>query len=86
MKSTHEYLHPQDHFLSFDLGLSSALVTLEYELVAIDKTNRSKAQFIFRRRSGIDQDIKQYWDGDLLLSARHLFDSQKMLKNRIFSD
>lgn len=80
------HLHPQDYFLTFDLGLASALVTLEYDLAAIDKSNRSKAQFVFRRRAGIDRDIKRYWDGDLMLSARHLFDSQKMLKNRLYSN
>ena len=76
----------QDLFLTFCLGLASALITLEYELDAIDKSNRSKAQFIFRRRVGMDQDIEKYWAGDLLVSARHLFDSQKMLKNRLYSD
>lgn len=86
MPNDFEYLHPQDHFLTFDLSLASALALLEYDLVAIDKSNRSKAQFIFRRRSGIDREIKHYWDGDLKLSARHLFDTQKMLKNRIYSD
>ena len=80
------YLSPEAHFLTFDLSLASALVTLEYELAAIDKTNRSKAHFIFRRRMGIDQDIEKYWSGDLRLSARHLFDSQKMMKNRLYSD
>ena len=86
MNSELEYLSPEAHFLTFDLGLASALVTLEYDLAAIDKSNRSKAQFVFRRRAGIDSDIKRYWDGDLMLSARHLFDSQKMLKNRLYSD
>lgn len=81
-----QYLRSEDHFLTFDLGLASSLVTLEYDLVAIDKTNRNKAQFIFRRRSGIDADISSYWNGDLHLSARNLFDNQKMLKNRLYSD
>ena len=76
----------QDLFLTFDLGLGSALLMLEYDLASIDKSNRSKAQFIFHRREGIDADIKRYWDGDLLLSACHLFDTQKRLKNRIYSD
>ena len=81
-----EYLVPEDHFFSFDLGLSSALVTLGYTLVAIDKTNRNKAQFIFRRYPGIDPDISSYWNGELQLGARSLFDNQKMLKNRLYSD
>lgn len=86
MNTEHEYLQPQDHFLTFDLSLASSLALLEYDLIAINKSNRVKAQFIFRRRAGIDLDIKQYWDGDLKLSARHLFDTQKMLKNRLYSD
>ena len=75
-----------EYLKTYDLGLSSSLATLEYDLVAIDKSNRSKAQFTFRRRAGIDDDINRYWNGDLLLSARHLFDSMKMLKNRLYSD
>jgi hypothetical protein len=81
-----EYLPIEAHFLTFDLGLASALITLEYDLAVIDKTNRAKAQFIFRRNSRIDEDIEKYWRGDLFLSARHLFDAQKMLKNRLYSD
>lgn len=79
-------LQPQDHFFSFDLGLTSALVLLEYDLVAIDKANRANAQFVFRRKEGIDEDIQRYWAGVLSVSARHLFDAQKMLKNRLYSD
>lgn len=86
MTSKLEYLRPENHFLTFDLSLASALVLEGYELVAIDKTIRTKAQFIFGRRAEIDETIKHFWDGDLILSARHLFDSQKMLKNRLYSD
>lgn len=86
MSNELQYLSLEDHFLTFDLGLASALVMLEYDLAAIDKSNRSKAQFIFRLRAGIDADIKRYWDGDLCLSVRHVFDTQKMLKNRLYSD
>lgn len=86
MNHEHEYLQTQDYFLTFDLALASSLTLLGYDLVAIDKSNRAKAQFIFRRHAGIDDDIKRYWDGGLLLSACHLFDTQKRLKNRIYSD
>ncbi len=81
-----EYLKTEDHFFTFDLGLAAALVTLGYDLVVIDKTNRAKAQFTFRRQSEIQVAMERYWRGDLLLSARHLFDAQKMLKNRLYSD
>jgi hypothetical protein len=84
-----EYLPVEDHFNTFDLGLSSALVSLGYEIVAIDKTNPRKAQFVFQKQNPalgeIDEDIKRYWDGRLVVDARRLIDNMKMLKNRLYS-
>ena len=48
-----QYLNPDDHYQTYDLGLSSSLATLEYDIVAIDKTNRSKAQFIFQNAKAL---------------------------------
>jgi hypothetical protein len=81
-----QLLENDAHLLTSDLGLASALVTLGYELTAIDKTNRAKARFVFLRHEKIEQDVKKYWDGVLRPSARHLFDNQKMLKSRLYSN
>jgi hypothetical protein len=86
MQTFQQHFDAEDHFLSFDLGLSSALVTLGYQLVSIDKQNRAKAQFVFRRKSTLDRDIQRYWDDTLQLPVRSMFDNLKMLKNRIHSD
>jgi hypothetical protein len=84
-----EYLSVEGHFNTYDLGLSSALVSLGYEIVAIDKTNPRKAQFVFKKQDAslgeIDEDIKRYWDGKLSIDARRLIDNMKMLKNRLYS-
>lgn len=52
----------KDTFLTFDLGLASALATLGYELWEIDKANPRKAQFIFKRDEGIDKAVNDYWN------------------------
>jgi hypothetical protein len=72
-------------FITYDLGLASALVTLGYTLWDVDKTNPQKSQFIFSRDEHIDKMINQYWDDKLMLLARSLLDNQKMLKNRLYS-
>ena len=72
-------------FITYDLGLASALVTLGYTLWDVDKTNPKKSQFFFSRDEHIDKMINQYWDDKLMLPARSLLENQKMLKNRLYS-
>ncbi len=81
-----EYLDYNKMFLTFDLGLATCLVSLGYELWSLDKTNPKKVQFIFKRADSIDMVVNDYWQDDLKINARTLFDNQKMLKNRIYSD
>lgn len=87
--SREEYdLRPDDYehyFYTYDLGLSAALVTTGFDLFVTLK-NSKKAQFIFRRKEGIDKAIKGYWSNQLEVKARSLVDNTKMLKNRLYSD
>ena len=78
-------LNSQDLFITFDIGLSAALISLGYELKNVDKTNLKKSKFIFGRDEHIDKMINEYWSGKLLLPARTLIENIKMLKNRIYS-
>jgi len=78
-------LKENEQFITFDIGLAAALITLGYLLWDVDKSNPKKSQFIFRRDDQIDKMITQYWDDKLILPARSLLDNQKMLKNRLYS-
>ena len=84
-KKNSETLEKSDQFITYDIGLAAALVTLGYELWDVDKSNPKKSQFIFRRDEHIDDKINEYWDDNLDLPARSLLDNQKMLKNRLYS-
>ncbi len=72
-------------FSTFDLNLSSVLVTLGYELLELDKSNPKKVRFIFRREKNIEQVMTNYFDDKIKLPAQTLFNNQKNLKNRIYS-
>lgn len=75
----------KNHFQTFDLGCSAALVSAGFELVSLDKENPRKVLFVFEEKVGIEEAINDYFSGRLMVDARTLFDNIKMLKNRIYS-
>jgi len=75
----------EKHLSTYDLGLSSALVTEGFQLASLVRDNPKKVQFIFLRTKNIEKCVDDYFAGRLLVSARSLFDNTKMLKNRIYS-
>jgi len=71
---------------TYDLNSASALVTLGYKLLKLDKTNPKKVRFVFKEEKSIDQAMLDYWNDEIKLPAQTLFNNQKMLKNRIYSN
>lgn len=74
------------NFSTYDLGLATVLVTLGYELLELDKANPKKVRFVFRREENIEQIMNNYFNDKIKLPAQTLFNNQKNLKNRIYSD
>ncbi len=72
-------------FITQDLNLATCLISLDYELRSIDKTNPQKNQFLFQRYPGLEIAIEHYWNDNLKINARTLFDNQRLLKNRIYA-
>lgn len=86
LKDTQD-LPPKEKYATTDLGLASSLVSLGYELHTLEKTlNPKKVRFIFRRVPSIETSANNYWNDKLKLNARTLFDAQKMIKNRLYSN
>lgn len=73
-------------FSTYDLGLSSALVTAGFPLDHLDKSDLRKVQFVFLRAEGMDEVIEAYWNHHLPVDASTYFNTVKMLKNRIYSE
>ncbi len=80
-------LSPEMKYSCTDLGLASSLTALGYELHTLERTiNPKKSRFIFRRIPSIETSANDYWNDRLQINARTLFDSQKMIKNRLYSE
>ena len=85
-KNLNQQDNQANHFSTFDLGCSAALISAGFELDSLDKENPRKVRFIFRRKVGIDEAVNDYFSEKLKVSARAMFDNIKMLKNRIYSN
>ncbi len=75
----------QNEFSTFDLGLATVLVTLNYELLELDRSNPKKIAFVFKRKKNIEQVVNDYFNDRIKLPALTLFNNQKNLKSRIYS-
>jgi len=73
-------------YFTHDLGLACALLTVGYELIGLERSNPKRVGFIFKRESGVERTIDDYFSGSLALPALTLLTNQKNLKNRIYSD
>ena len=75
-----------DYYSTFDLGVAAALVSNNFSLFSLEKSNPKKVQFIFIREADIEKIVHDYFSDQLKINARTLFDNTKMLKNRIYSE
>lgn len=74
-------------FTTYDLGLSTALLCADFELLSVDKKGNShKAMFIFQKKDEIGDIADQYFSDRLDVKARSFFDHLKALKNKLYSE
>ena len=77
---------PAKIFTTHDLGVSTALLCVGFELIHVDKSNPKKALFIFQKINDIENTVNQYFSDKLKVKARSYFDHLKALKNKLYSD
>jgi hypothetical protein len=77
---------PTAVFTTYDLGVSTALLCADFELVSVDKENPRKALFIFKKADGIEDVANRYFSDRLEVKARSFFDHLKALKNKLYSE
>ena len=68
-----------------DLACATA-ISLFYPIWAIDKSNPTKAEFIFQRDDGLDKVIKNFWANNLNVSALAYFQQLKIIKSRLYEE
>lgn len=76
----------QSNITVSDLGLSSLLLALQFQLVGLERVNEKRVNFIFTHAEGIDRVIGDFWaDVEISVSVQSLFNCQKVLKNRLYA-
>lgn len=69
-----------------DLGLATLLLTLQFELVDLERADAKRINFLFRRTEGFEKVVSDYWAGtEISVSIQSLFSNQKQLKNRLYA-
>jgi hypothetical protein len=76
---------PESVWTTYDLGVSTALLCADFELVAVERSNPRKALFVFKKESGIEETANSYFSDRLKVKARSFFDNLKALKNKLYS-
>lgn len=72
-----------DFYSSSDLNLVT-VVSLYYPIDSIDKANPQKAIFNFKRESGLDDLVANYWARRLQIEPQTLFSQLRTLKTRLY--
>ena len=73
-------------FATTDLGIAAALLTAEFELLNLDKSDPRKVKFVFSRADGISKVADDFWSNRLEQRVRSFWDNVKTLKNRLYSN
>ena len=69
---TSESILEDNVFTHTDLGIAAALMTAEFELLKLDKSNPRKVKFIFIRANGIEKVADDFWSNRLKQKTREI--------------
>ena len=74
-----------DFYSTSDLALAAA-ISLWHPIEAVDRTNPSKAQFLFKRDESLNQLIKTFWKQELRIEPQAYFNQLKIIKSRLYGE
>lgn len=85
MYSQHDNVNTTEQYQTTDIGSATALVSIGYSLVSLDKSNPRRALFVFDDSNDLQARLKDYWSGSLSVDAKTYFETYKWLKSRIYN-
>ena len=82
---TQENLSLNDYYSTPDLALAAA-ISLWYPIETIDRTNSSKAHFLFKRDENLDRLVETFWKQELRIEPQAYFSQLKIIKSRLYGE
>ena len=67
-------------------GIAAAMLTADFELLNLDKSDPRKVKFVFSREENISKVADDFWSNRLEQRVRTFWDNVKVLKNRLYSN
>ncbi len=88
MKDNHknELNHEQNSLYSTSDMSLAAVLSLQFPIITVDRSNPRKALFFFSDTQQLQKITKKFWDNTLSVEPKAYFQSIKLLKSRIYSD
>ena len=74
-----------EYYSTPDLSLAAAL-SLWYPIEVIDKTNPTKAQFLFKREPQLEKFVESFWKRELKIEPVAYFSQLKIIKSRLYGE
>lgn len=72
------------HYVT-DLGLATALLCLDHELITLERKDSKKSVFLFRKRNDTEEIENNYFSNKLEVKARDFWDHSRALKSKLYS-
>ena len=74
----------QQHWITTDLPLAAALVTIGHRLATTDKSDPKRVTFLFEKDINLDFNAERYWNNTLNVPAQRYANELRNLKNRLY--
>lgn len=74
-----------DTFITSDFPLTVALLSLNFVIDTIDRTDPHRALFVFSRTPEILEAVDNYWKKTLQIEPQTYFQNFKLLKTRLYN-
>ena len=79
-------MNNNQQYSTFDLTLAGTLLSLDYQLISIDKnSDLKKVSFIFKKDQSIIDTINSYMSKQIRIEPQTLFNNIRILKSIIYS-
>ena len=79
------YISIEDHTLISDLSLGGCLVALGFSITTFDRDPKDypKVKMVFKKTEKLEEAVKNFFDGSLLVEPRAYWNAIREIKSRI---
>jgi hypothetical protein len=85
MKMKSNEIFSQREFTTSDLILAAFLVSNDYKIEDLLRTNGTRIEFVFRSSRELIRLVNDFWNNKTLVEPQNFFYAIKLIKNRIYS-